>query len=239
MAPAWLVAQDKLDKLRELSAEALENSQAVSQAMHKALEQERQAESQKNQLQQHKQDLEAQIRRLQNVGGEVDERLSRISEQLDGVLLCDVYDDINIDDAPYYSALYGPARAAIVVGDLDSAVERLQALEDLPDDLYLIQGNPESFDEDLLEARELAQALVVRSSDRQLRYSRLPTVPLFGRAAREQRISALETEREALIDGYATAAFEQQKHSRTYHHFSQFIAEHFNVAFDAVPVAEL
>ena len=239
VAPAWLVAQDKLDKLRELSAEALENSQAVSQAMHKALEQERQAESQKNQLQQRKQDLEAQIRRLQNVGGEVDERLSRISEQLDGVLLCDVYDDINIDDAPYYSALYGPARAAIVVGDLDAAVERLQALEDLPDDLYLIQGNPESFDEDLLEARELDQALLVRSSDRQLRYSRFPAVPLFGRAAREQRISALEAEREALIDGYATAAFEQQKHSRTYHHFSQFIAEHLNVAFEADPEAEL
>ncbi|MBP8039354.1 MAG: chromosome partition protein MukB [Aeromonadaceae bacterium] len=239
VAPAWLVAQEKLDKLRELSSEALENPQAVSQAMHKALEQERQAESQKNQLQQHKLELEAQIRRLQNVGGEVDERLSRISEQLDGVLLCDVYDDISIEDAPYYSALYGPARAAIVVGDLDGALERLKSLEDLPDDLYLIQGNPESFDEDLLDARELEQALVVRSSDRQLRYSRFPTVPLFGRAAREQRINGLEAEREALIDAYATAAFEQQKHSRTYHHFSQFIAEHLNVAFEADPEAEL
>lgn len=166
-----------------------------------------------------------QIRRLQNVGGEVDERLSRVSEQLDGVLLCDVYDDINIEDAPYYSALYGPARAAIVVADLEAALERLKALEDLPDDVYLIQGNPESFDEDLLDARELEQALVVRGSDRQLRCP-LPERPLFGRAAREQRIAALEAERESLIDAYATAAFEQQKHSRTYHHFSQFIAEH-------------
>jgi chromosome partition protein MukB len=239
IAPAWLVAQEKLDKLRELSAEALENPQAVSQAMHKALAAERQAEIEKNQLQQRKLDLEGQIRRLQNVGGEVDERLSRISEQLDGVLLCDVYDDINIEDAPYYSALYGPARAAIVVADLDGALERLKALEDLPDDVYLIQGNPESFDEDLLDARELEQALVVRGSDRQLRYSRFPSVPLFGRAAREQRIAALEAERESLIDAYATAAFEQQKHSRTYHHFSQFIAEHLNVAFEADPEAEL
>lgn len=239
IAPAWLVAQEKLDKLRELSGEALENPQAVSQSMHKALAAERQAETEKNQLQQRKLDLEAQIRRLQNVGGEVDERLSRVSEQLDGVLLCDVYDDINIDDAPYYSALYGPARAAIVVADLDAALERLKALEDLPDDVYLIQGNPESFDEDLLDARELEQALVVRGSDRQLRYSRFPSVPLFGRAAREQRIAALETERESLIDVYATAAFEQQKHSRTYHHFSQFIAEHLNVAFEADPEAEL
>ncbi len=239
LAPAWLVAQEKLDKLRELSGEPLENPQAVSQAMHKALEQERHAEAEKNRLQQRKLELEAQIRRLQNVGGEVDERLSRVSEQLDGVLLADVYDDISIDDAPYYSALYGPARAAIVVADLDAAIERLQALDDVPDDLYLIQGNPESFDEDLLEATELTQALVVRSSQRQLRYSRYPKVPLFGRAAREQRVDALEQEREALIDAYATAAFEQQKHSRTYHHFSQFIAEHLSVAFESDPEAEL
>lgn len=239
LAPSWLIAQEKLEKLRELSGEALENTQAVSQAMHKALENERQAETEKNRLQQRKLELEAQIRRLQNVGGEVDERLSRVSEQLDGVLLADVYDDISIDDAPYYSALYGPARAAIVVADLEAAAERLKNLDDLPDDIYLIQGNPESFDEDLLEARELGSALVVCSSERQWRFSRLPTVPLFGRAAREQRVDMLESERESLIDAYASAAFEQQKHSRTYHHFSQFIAEHLNVAFLADPEAEL
>ncbi len=239
VAPAWLVAQEKLEKLRELAAEPLENAQAVSQAMHKALERERQAESEKNRLQQRKLELEAQIRRLQNVGGEVDERLARVAEQLDGVLLCDVYDDISIEDAPYYSALYGPARAGVVVADLDGAIERLKSLEDLPDDIYLIQGNPESFDEDLQDARELEQALLVRSSDRQLRYSRFPQVPLFGRAAREQRVAVLEQEREALIDAYASSAFEQQKHSRTYHHFSQFIAEHLSISFEADPEAEL
>ncbi len=239
LAPAWLVAQEKLDKLRELSDDALENAQAVSQAMHRSLEQERQAEAEKNRLQQRKQELEAQIRRLANVGGEVDERLFRISEQLDGTLLADVYDDISIDDAPYYSALYGPARAAIVVADLEAAVTRLQALEDLPDDLYLIQGNPESFDEDLLEANELEQALVVRSSDRQWRFSRYPKVPLFGRAAREQRMADLDQEREAMIEAYAKAAFDQQRHSRTWHHFSQFIADHLHIAFLADPESEL
>jgi len=140
LAPAWLVAQEKLEKLRELSAEALENPQAVSSAMHKALELEREAESQKNRLQQRKSDLEALIRRLQSVGGEVDERLSRIAEQLDGVLLCDVYDDISLEDAPYYSALYGPARAAIVVADLEQTLERVSTLEDVPEDLYFIRA---------------------------------------------------------------------------------------------------
>ena len=239
LAPAWLVAQEKLDKLRELSGEALENPQAVSSAMHKSLELEREAEGEKNRLQHRKNDLEAQIRRLQSVGGEVDERLLRIAEQLDGALLCDVYDDIALEDAPYYSALYGPARAAIVVADLEQTLERMSSLEDVPEDLYFIQGNPDSFDEDLLQAEELDGALMVRSSERQVRYSRFPKVPLFGRAAREQRIAALEAEREALIEQYATAAFTQQRYSRTYHHFSQFIAEHLNVAFDADPEAEL
>ena len=58
-------------------------------------------------------------------------------------------------------------------------------------------------------------------------------------AAYQQCVDALEQEREALIDAYATAAFEQQKHSRTYHHFSQFIAEHLSVAFESDPEAEL
>ena len=71
------------------------------------------------------------------------------------MLLSDVYDDISIDDAPYYSALYGPARSALVVLDLEGAIERLKKLEDCPEDIYLIQGNPDSFDEDLVEADEL------------------------------------------------------------------------------------
>ncbi|WP_409422782.1 chromosome partition protein MukB [Pseudaeromonas sp. ZJS20] len=239
LAPAYLIAQEKLDKLRELCGEALENPQAVSQAMHKTLEAERATEASKNKLHERKLSLESQIRRLQNVGGAADEGLLRIAEQLHGTLLSDVYDDISLEDAPYYSALYGPARNAIVVADLDAAVTTLGGLDDLPEDIYLIQGNPDAFDEDLLEASERGQALVVRASDRQLRYSRFPHQPQFGRAAREQRIAALESEREALIEEHAKLAFEQQKRSRTYHHFSQFIAEHQNVAFLPDPEEEL
>ena len=85
-----------------------------------------------------------------------------------------------------------------MVADLDSAVERLAKLEDLPEDLFLIQGNPEAFDEELQDASELEQALLVRISDRQLRYSPYPKTPLFGRAAREQRIEVLGAQRDEL-----------------------------------------
>ena len=62
--------------------EALENPQAVSQAMHKTLEAERATEASKNKLHERKLSLESQIRRLQNVGGAADEGLLRIAEQL-------------------------------------------------------------------------------------------------------------------------------------------------------------
>ena len=37
----------------------------------------------------------------------------------------DRYDDVPIEDAPYFSALYGPARHAIVVRDLNTVREQL------------------------------------------------------------------------------------------------------------------
>ncbi len=238
-APAWLKAQEQLARLRELSGSALENPQAVTQAMQATLTLERQAEADKQQLAREKSELESQIRRLQQGMGAGDERLAQLCEQLGGALLSEVYDDIALEDAPYYSALYGPARAAIVVGDLDGALSRLATLDNLPEDLFLIQGNPDAFDEELLDARELDQALLVRISDRQLRYSPYPKTPLFGRAAREQRIEVLAAGRDELTEGYARRAVEQQKFSRTYHHFSQFIAEHLGVAFESDPEAEL
>lgn len=74
--------------------------------------------------------------------------------------------------------------------DLEGAIERLKKLEDCPEDIYLIQGNPDSFDEDLVEADELGDAVLVRTSKRQVRFSRYPELPLFGRAARENGSSS-------------------------------------------------
>ncbi len=93
-----------------------------------------------------------------------------------------------LDDAPYFSALYGPSRNAIVVPDLSLVSEQLEGLEDCPEDLYLIEGDPQSFDDSVFSVDELEKAVVVKIADRQWRYSRFPELPLFGRAARESRI---------------------------------------------------
>ncbi|WP_038149125.1 chromosome partition protein MukB [Tolumonas lignilytica] len=238
-APAWLVAHEKLDKLQEMTGETLESPVAISQLLQKTLTEERRLEQEKQQLQQQKDALEKQLRNLQQFAGNEDPQLVRISEQLGGVLLTDVYDDISLDDAPYYSALFGPARSAIVVMDLDGAIKHLNTLSDLPDDIYLIQGNPDSFDENLHEATEFDKAVLVRASQREVRYSRYPEIPVFGRAAREQRIELLSAQRDEIVETYAKTAFEQQKQNRLYHHLSQFMTEHLHVAFEDDPEAAL
>lgn len=68
----------------------------------------------------------------------------RWRERFGGVLLSEIYDDVSLEDAPYFSALYGPSRHAIVVPDLSQIAEQLEGLTDCPEDLYLIEGDPQS-----------------------------------------------------------------------------------------------
>ncbi len=45
-------------------------------------------------------------------GGSEDQRLNALAERFGGVLLSEIYDDVSLEDAPYFSALYGPSRHA-------------------------------------------------------------------------------------------------------------------------------
>ncbi|MEF1290364.1 chromosome partition protein MukB [Vibrio sp. M260118] len=143
--------------------------------------------------------------------------------------------DITIGDAPYFSAMYGPARHAIVVSDLSGIEEKLVELDDCPEDLYIIEGDVDAFDDSTFDAEELEGAVCVRMNDRQMRYSRLPEIPLFGRAAREQRLELLRSEREDVVEEHAKAAFDSQKLQRLYQAFNSFVAKHIQVAFEADP----
>jgi len=154
-------------------------------------------------------------------------------------LLSEIYDDVTIDDAPYFSALYGPSRHAIVVPDLSRIRDQLDGLDDCPEDLYLIEGDPQSFDDSVFAVEEMPGAVLVKSGERQWRYSHFPQVPLFGRAARENRLETLNKERETLSERYANLSFDVQKIQRVHQAFSRFIGSHLAVAFDADPEAEI
>ncbi|MFP4865501.1 chromosome partition protein MukB, partial [Providencia rettgeri] len=153
--------------------------------------------------------------------------------------LSEIYDDITIEDAAYFSALYGPARHGIVVQDLSVVRSQLETLQDCPDDVYFIEGDPQSFDDSVFDAQEFESAVLVRSSERQWRYSRYPELPLFGRAARESHLESLTAERDELAERYANLSFDVQKIQRSHQAFSRFIGQHISVAFEDDPEAEI
>ncbi len=235
IAPAWIAANDALEKLREQSGEELEDRHAVMNHMQVVLEQERELSLAKDKLAERRSQLDSEIERLASPSGSNDPRLKGLADTLGGVLLSEIYDDITIDDAPYFSAMYGPARHAIVVSDLSGIEEKLVELDDCPEDLYIIEGDIDAFDDSSFDAEELEGAVCVRMNDRQMRYSRLPEIPLFGRAAREQRLELLRNEREEVVEKHAKAAFDSQKMQRLYQAFNLFVSNHIQVAFDADP----
>ncbi|AUI87369.1 cell division protein MukB [Vibrio azureus] len=235
IAPAWIAANDALEKLREQSGAALEDSQAVMSQMQAVLEQEKALSIAKDKLSERRNQLETEIERLASPGGSNDPRLKGLADTLGGVLLSEIYDDITIDDAPYFSAMYGPARHAIVVSDLSGIEEKLVELDDCPEDLYIIEGDVDAFDDSSFNAEELEGAVCVRMNEHQMRYSRFPEIPLFGRAAREQRLELLRNEREEVVEQHAKSAFDSQKMQRLYQAFNQFVAKHIQVAFEADP----
>ncbi|MCP4946644.1 MAG: chromosome partition protein MukB, partial [Aestuariibacter sp.] len=235
IAPAWITANDALESLRDQTEAELEDSQAVMTQMQQVLEDEKSQAVAKDQLATRRSELEQEIERLASPGGSNDPRLKGLADTLGGVLLSEIYDDITIGDAPYFSAMYGPARHAIVVSDLDGIKEKLIDLDDCPEDLYILEGDVDAFDDSSFNADELEGAVCVQLNDRQMRYSRFPEIPLFGRAAREQRLEKLREERDVVVENHAKAAFDSQKLNRLYQAFNSFVAKHLHVAFNADP----
>ena len=234
-APAWIIANDALTLLRDQTGEELCDSQAVLTEMQHTADRERAASIEKDKLATRRSDIEQQIETLASPGGANDPRLKGLADTVGGVLLSEIYDDIALEDAPYFSAMYGPARHAIVVSDLAGIKEKLVDLDDCPDDLYIIEGDVDAFDDSSMMADELDGAVCVQVNERQLRYSRFPSIPLFGRAAREQRLEKLREEREELVEQHAKAAFDSQKLQRLYQSFSRFVAKYIQVAFHPDP----
>lgn len=238
-APAWHTAQSALARLEEQCGEKFEASQSVMQFMQNMLTKEREATLARDELARREAALDAQITRLSQPDGSDDVRLNQLAERFGGVLLSELYDDVSIDDAPYFSALYGEARHAIVVRDLESVKSQLEKLDDCPTDLYLIEGDPSAFDDAVFTAEELAEGVVVKVSDRQWRYSKFPEVPLFGRAAREKHLETLKAERDEVSEQHAERAFDVQKCQRLHQHLSQFVGTHLNLAFQPNPEEQM
>ncbi len=239
MAPDWILANESLEALTKQFDEPLTNSQQLLDAMQRVMVKERQLLNLRDRTKKEKDELDADIASLSYHGGHDEARLVAIAETLGGTLLSEIYDDITVDDAPYFSALYGPARHAIVVPELNQIKEKLTLIKDCPDDLYIIEGDVDGFDDSVFSAQEMEGAIYIQISDRQVRYSRFPDLPLFGRAARDARLETLRQERERLTEYHATLAFDAQKLQRLSQSISHFVSQYIHIAFEPSPEREL
>ncbi|MDV7102984.1 chromosome partition protein MukB [Vibrio sp. TH_r3] len=238
-APVWLEANSALEILREKTDQPLSSRQSVMAEMQAILQQEKSKLSEKESLLARREALDKEIDQLASFGGANDTRLKGIADTLGGVLLSEIYDDITLEDAPYFSAMYGPSRSAVVVSDLTDIKDKLELLTDCPEDVYIIEGDVDAFDDSTFNVDELDGAVCVQYSERQIRYSRLPVNPLFGRAAREQRLEQLRSHRDEVIESHAKAAFDSQKLQRLYQSFSHFVSHFMESAFQTDPEREL
>lgn len=238
-APTWLAAQQALQALSQQCQQPLTDSQAISDQLQRLRQSQQQWLRQQADLQAQQQALSQQITVLQQPGGVEESELNTLAEALGGSLLSEIYEEISLEEAPYYSALYGPARQAIVVADLAKAQQRLLALECPVEDLYLIEGDPQAFNEQLFEAHCYANGVMVQLTDRQWRYSCLPEMPLFGRRAREQRLEALRLQQKTVEADYREIAGVVQRGERLQQAFNQFISDHLAIAFTEDPELSL
>ncbi|MDH2997280.1 cell division protein MukB [Pasteurellaceae bacterium LFhippo2] len=234
-APAWHTAQSALVRLQEQCGETFEASQEVMQFMQTMLSKEREATLERDELARREQLLDEQISRLSQPDGAEDIRLNHLAEKFGGVLLSELYDDVSLEDAPYFSALYGEARHAIVVRDLEAVKSQLANLDDCPDNLYLIEGDPNAFDDNVFQTEEFKDGVVVQVSDRQWRYSKFSEFAVFGRASREKQLEKLNAERDETAEKHAERAFDVQKCQRLHQHLSQFVGTHLALAFQPDP----
>jgi len=133
---------------------------------------------------------------LEASGGQFSAELLRLRDELDGELLGNRFEELDVKEAARLEALLGPLTQAIVVDDVDEARARLQGKARELAELRLVAAGT---DLTLLhqQASENAGDLYVTEGTA-LRVTRRPERPTLGRKAREARIQELRKEAVAL-----------------------------------------
>lgn len=79
--------------------------------------------------------------------GSEDQRLNALAECFGGVLLSEIYDDVSPKMRRTSQHCMARHATPLSVPDLSQVTEHLEGLTDCPEDLYLIEGDPQSFDD--------------------------------------------------------------------------------------------
>jgi len=143
-------------------------------------------------LSQEREDLLRAAQELKTAGGSLDPELLRLQSRLGAELLVHQLDDqVSIEEAAEVEAVLGPLAHALVVDDLDEALDRMAGRGDGPPSVLIISDEmTPSFDpERRLGAPDRRDVVVTEGEV--TRVTRVPKAPTLGRAARERRADEL------------------------------------------------
>lgn len=135
---------------------------------------------------------------LEASGGQFSAELLRLRDELDGELLGNRFEELDLKEASRLEALLGPLTQAIVVDDVAEATARLQGKPRELGELRLVAAGT---DLDFLSQHATDAASDVHVSEGPaLRVTRRPERPSLGRKAREARIEELRREAAGMSD---------------------------------------
>ncbi|RIY33469.1 chromosome partition protein MukB [Psittacicella melopsittaci] len=236
----YLKAQEELSKINAKLEQPISNAQQARQALDYYLGISNSQGLQVQNLEKQRDQLQERIYQVEKQGMGVDQQLQYIAQDLNGVLLSEIYDDISLEDANYYSALYGPARDAIVVPSFTDIEAKLSQLKDLPSDLYLIEADFNDFNESMFDSTLLDEkSVVVRINQNQIRYSTIQEMTTFGRAAREKFLEQAKDELKDVLYQLNEIEREHFVNKALAESLTSFIAQYFDVAFRANPEEQI
>lgn len=236
----YLAAQEQLQQINAKLEIPLTDLAAARSALDKYLTLSNNQGLALQNLENSKETLQNKIYRIEKQGLGIDQQLQYVAQDLNGVLLSEIYDDVSLEDASYYSALYGPARDAIVVPSIAEVKAKLKDLKDLPEDLYLIEADFKDFNENMFDSEAIDdKSVLVQINEHQVRLSSIREATTFGKAAREKFLENAKSELKDTLYQLNELEKEYFNNKALAESLTSFIAQYGDLAFRPNPKEQI
>lgn len=179
------------------------------------------------------------IMRYQSSIGGVDPSIADLALNLEGKLLAEFFDDQNIEEATFSEAEYGHLREAIMVKDLDEAVDAIGRMDGAPDDVYLIEGDFDYLNIDPNESELIGGFIKVKSEGGFTRMSKIKMRGVFGELSRKNLLETLDTQKSSLSQEKVEIETELKRSTRHQSQINNLVSNYSSVLFTENPDIEL
>jgi chromosome partition protein MukB len=159
-----------------------------------------------------------------------DPRLEKVERALDGKIAASLYDDIELDEAGEKEARLGPLVNAIIVEDVPSAIEKLDTLSDVPDDVWLVQKG--EVERELYHVKKLSNAIAAKMENA-WRVTQIPAVSQLGVKSRRKKAEALRIQRVRLREDLVGAESAILKNNQAREELNLLLAEFYLLEGDS------